>query len=75
MYEILHEHRIVSPEKKIVFSVGILYIKKKQQQKQQMCKAHSNKGPQNQKILSAELWKYLLENITNVENAFQWTNL
>lgn len=55
MYEILHEHRIVSPEKKIVFSVGILYIKKKQQQKQQMCKAHSNKGPQNQKILSAEL--------------------
>lgn len=40
-----------------------------------MCKAHSNKGPQNQKILSAELWKYLLENITNVENAFQWTNL
>lgn len=28
VYEILHEHRIVSPEKKIVFSVGILYIKK-----------------------------------------------
>lgn len=35
-----------------------------------MCKAHSNKGPQNQKILSAELWKYLLEILPTLKTHF-----